>query len=236
MIATRRFMSVSKRGLSRLGVDVELRSRHRHLWLRQLGIRTVLDVGANNGQFAAQIRSTLPEAFIHAFEPLEDDYRRLQQRSARDRLFKAHNIALGDANQKVPFNQNQFSPSSSFLELGEVHRANYPFARRIEQVEVEMRRLDDVALELDLVQEILVKLDVQGFEDRVIRGGEAVLRKTRVVITEVSFQALYKGQPLFGDIHGQLSDLGFAQHGFLEQVRSTADDQVLSADAIYVRN
>jgi FkbM family methyltransferase len=235
LIAVRRFLSLVKRTLLRLGIEVELRSRHRHLWLQQLGISTVLDIGANTGQFAAQIRDTLPDAHIYSFDPVEENFRQLQRREARDLRFKAYKFALGDANQKLPFNQNRFSASSSFLDLGEMHKSNFPFAREVEQVEVEVRRLDDLAPELNLEPEILVKLDVQGFEDQVIRGGASVLRTARVVITEVSFQALYEGQPLFGDIHQQLTELGFSLRGFSEQIRSTADDQMLSADAVYVR-
>ena len=236
MIAVRLFLSLVKRGLLRLGIEVELRSRHRHLWLQRLGISTVIDIGANTGQFAAQIRDTLPDAFIYSFDPVEENFRRLQRREATDRRFKAYGVALGDVNQKLPINQNRFTASSSFLDLGELHRSNYPFAREVEAVDVEVRRLDDLAEELNLEPEILVKLDVQGFEDRVIRGGRSVLGTARVVITEVSFQPLYNGQPLFGAIHEQLTGLGFSLRGFSEQIRSTADDQVLSADAVYVRD
>jgi FkbM family methyltransferase len=220
----------------RLGIEVELRSPHRDLWLQRLGISTVLDIGANTGQFAAHIRDTLPAAFIYSFDPVEENFRRLQRREAGDRRFKAYGFALGDINQKLPFNQNRFTASSSFLDLSELHQSNYPFARDVERVEVEIRRLDDVAEDLNMKPEILVKLDVQGFEDRVIRGGESVLGLARVVITEVCFQPLYEGQPLFGAIHEQLTRLGFSLRGLSEQIHSTTDDQVLSADAIYIRD
>jgi hypothetical protein len=41
-------------------------------WMRNLNIRTVLDVGANIGQFADQIHTIVPEAAIYSFEPLPE--------------------------------------------------------------------------------------------------------------------------------------------------------------------
>ena len=63
-------------------------------WFQSLHIATVLDIGANTGQFSAMIRIVLPRAYIHAFEPLPDCYDRLKKRMAGDARFTAHNLAL----------------------------------------------------------------------------------------------------------------------------------------------
>ncbi len=83
--------------------------------------------------------------------------------------------------------------------------------------------------------ELLVKIDVQGFEGEVIRGGEAVLGRAKIVIVETTFVELYVGQPLFGTIHEQLSRLGFAFQGNLSQLWNPEDGRILQADSLYAR-
>jgi methyltransferase, FkbM family len=57
---------------------------------------------------------------------------------------------------------------------------------------IEVRRLSDVVRELNLRDPLLLKLDVQGFEDKVIAGGEDVVARAKIIIIEVSFQPLYE--------------------------------------------
>jgi FkbM family methyltransferase len=234
VIWTQSIRSALKRTAGRLGFQVERRGRRQHLWLKQVGIRTVPDVGANRGQFAAAIRTTLPGARIYAFEPLRDCFDELEKLASRDHQLTPINVALGDVNGPATFNRNRFTPSSSMLEVERLHDHSFPFTSQIGQVQVDVRRLDDLAGELSLTPQILVKLDVQGYEDRVISGGKEVLRQASVIIIEVSFRRLYAGQKLFDELHRQLAELGFGLHGFNEQIRSPIDDEVLSADAIYM--
>ena len=78
-----------------------------------------------------------------------------------------------------------------------------------------VKRLDDFIIENNiwLEKEILVKIDVQGVEDKVIRGGIETLKKAKIVITEVEFVELYEGQVLFDGIYEQLNKLGFKFKG-----------------------
>ncbi|MFN8465859.1 MAG: FkbM family methyltransferase [Caldilineaceae bacterium] len=53
---------------------------------------------------------------------------------------------------------------------------------------------------LNLEVPYMVKIDVQGFEDKVLLGGELTIRHASMLIIETSFQVLYEGQALFGDV------------------------------------
>lgn len=97
-------------------------------------------------------------------------------------------------------------------------------------------RLDDLVVAENLVDDVLLKLDVQGFEDRVLDGAERVLARSRIVLTEVSFDRLYEDQALFDDIYGRLRDAGFAFHGVLLQLFHPKDGRPLQADAIFQRD
>ena len=79
-----------------------------------------------------------------------------------------------------------------------------------------MRPLDEIGRELDFQENLFVKIDVQGYEGPVLRGGQATLRRAAVVLIETSFAPLYRGQLLFADVLGQMGALGFSfsrQHG-----------------------
>ncbi|HEX8336357.1 MAG TPA: FkbM family methyltransferase [Pyrinomonadaceae bacterium] len=202
-------------------------------WLKRLPVRTVLDIGANDGDFAAEIRELLPEARIYSFEPLPDAHAALVARMRGDGRFRAFNFALGAVDSRARINRSSFSPSSSLLPMLDLHTQAWPHTAGGAAEEVEVRRLD--AQQLDAEPELLVKMDVQGFEDKVIEGGRETLGRAAYVVTEVSFARLYEGQPLFEDIYRLLSGMGFAYRGSLWQLPDPRDGRPLQADAVFVR-
>jgi hypothetical protein len=97
-----------------------------------------------------------------------------------------------------------------------------------------LERLDEVAEGFEFPLPMLVKLDVQGFEDRVLSGGERTIKKAKAIITETSFVPLYEGQPLFDDIRRQLSEWGFLYAGSVGQLRSQTTGEVLQEDSLFL--
>src|SRR5215467_7715802 len=144
-------------------------------WLLNSGIRTVVDVGANTGQFARTIHEVLPEAHIYSFEPLSDCFVELQRVMGGIKTFQAFNTALDDRDGDAEFYRSSWSPSSSLLPMQELHKQNFPFTAGESKETVRVRRLDDCAEEVKIEEEILVKLDVQGAEDKVIEGGKELI-------------------------------------------------------------
>lgn len=204
-------------------------------WILDADIRTVLDIGAHIGDFSQHFRTLLPNATIYAFEPLPGAFAQLLMTMNGDGKFTAFQCALGDESDRVEMEKNEFAYSSSLLTMADRCRAEFPFTAKTKLVSVEVKRLDDFASEIDLKTNILIKIDVQGFEDRVLRGGEQTIAKASVVILEASFVELYKGQPLFAAIYNQMRGLGFAYAGNLGQLRSPANGMPLQQDAIFLR-
>ena len=202
-------------------------------WLKTLPVRTVLDIGANDGDFAAEIRDLLPESHIYSFEPLRDAHAALVTRMRGDARFRAFNFALGAEDSRARIHRSSFSPSSSLLPMLDLHTEAWPHTAGGAAEEIEVRRLD--SLQFDAEPELLVKIDVQGFEDKVIEGGRETLARAAYVVTEVSFARLYEGQPLFEDIYRLLSGMGFAYRGSLWQLADPRDGRPLQADAVFVR-
>lgn len=204
-------------------------------WLRQRDIKTVLDVGANSGQFVAMINTILPEAFIYSFEPLEHCFAALQKNTEKIVNIQCFRFALGQENSRIMMHANEFSGSSSILEMTELHKTAFPYTKNSTEESVEVRTLDSLLPQLRLRKNVLAKLDVQGYELNALRGAEEALSQIDILVVETSFYRLYENQPLFDDIYGYLCKKNFKYRGNLDQVMSATNGEVLQADAIFTR-
>jgi FkbM family methyltransferase len=243
--------SLLKRVLYGLGLEVRLRrnveAHARREWedkwcerwrpfVAHRPIRTILDIGANAGQFARLAHRLCPQARILSFEPLPDCFVELQRNLEVIPGARAFNVALGDHAGMVTMNRSAFTPCSSLLAGTADLGRDIPAAAAVSQVSVPLLRLDDILADAGVDDELLIKMDVQGFEPQVIRGGPAAFRRASIVATEVCFcRPLYQGQPLFDDLYGTLRGLGFAFMGNAEQQASLTDARVVEADAIFER-
>jgi len=223
-------------GLALRGQSVSTYMGLRQPWLQRQGFRTIVDIGANEGQFAHLARMAFPRAALHCFEPLPESFARLQGRLGNAERVTLHNLALADRSGTSSIIRNPYSPSSSLLEMAPSHVEAFPFTGGGEALPVSVSTLDTALAGERIEEPFLVKIDVQGAEDRVIAGGRSILGRARVVIVETSFEHLYKGQALFGDIHDTMRGLGFAYHGNLDQLSSPEDGRILQGDAIFVRS
>lgn len=236
------FTGALRKSFRVLGLDVrrvspfEIPEESRLLWLQRLGIRTVLDVGANVGQFAQQMHAVIPDAYIYSFEPLADCYAALVSGMKDVRNFKAFNIALGDENGETRIHRNRYAPASSLLSMDDLCKEAYPSTGEESVEAIRVRRLDDLASQLDGPDNLLVKIDVQGFEDRVIQGGRTTIARAKLLLVETSYMRLYKGQLLFDDIYEMLKHLGFTYRGSLEQYPSPIDGSPLQEDSVFMRS
>ena len=85
-----------------------------------------------------------------------------------------------------------------------------------------------------MAPQILVKLDVQGFEDRVIAGGETIFKMAAACIVEVCLDDLYEGQANFKQLLEMLDRLGFQYAGNLDKTYGK-DGHCIFLDAIFLR-
>jgi FkbM family methyltransferase len=204
-------------------------------WIKQVGIRTVIDIGAHTGEFSSAIRAILPGVRVYAFEPLPDCFAKLTAKFKKDGGYRAFQTALGAQDGKVEFRRSSFSKSSSVLPMATLHHAVFPWSASCSPVEIQLGTLDGYAGEMELTSKVLMKIDVQGYEDRVLKGSAQVLKQVDYVLVEVSFRSLYEGQAGFGEVYNFLLESGFSYAGNLEQWVSPLDDSVLQADALFVK-
>src|SRR5262249_27443527 len=129
---------------------------HKFDWLKNLNIQTVLDIGANTGQFASEIHQVLPQAMVYSFEPLKDCYEQLIDTMKSVGNFKAFDYALGNETSEVEMHRSKFSPSSSILPMGTLHKGAFPFTSEGTLERIRIKRLDDIADSLKLTDNLLV--------------------------------------------------------------------------------
>jgi len=231
-----------RRGFDRLGFHVQRREDVPQLnWLgvKSLPIDTILDIGACRGGFAAEtLQPAFPNAQIFSFEPSPTAFVALKQRAlASNGRIIAQNYALGDESGMLPFYETQDALySSSLLRTTDLCQELFPDVVRTEVREVPVRRLDDVfpALLPPPGDEILIKMDVQGFEDRVIKGGARTFKQARACLLEVQIAHLYEGQPSFLDLARLMEQAGLSYAGNLDQYYDSSR-RVLYFDAMFVR-
>ncbi len=234
-LLSRQINDPTLRTLRRRGMPIDCYDALSKKWLRDMNFRTVLDVGANVGQFAAGAHAILPDAAIYSFEPLPDCYAQLVKTMAGVGKFRAFNVGLGAARAEMQINRSPWSASSSFRKMAKLHIENYPRTEGHETATVPVETLDGIMGPMELAEPILLKMDVQGYEDQVLAGGKGIASRAAVIIVEVSFETLYEGQPLFDDIYRAITGMGLVYKGNLEQAPDQ-NGRLLYADAIFLRS
>lgn len=204
-------------------------------WLHDLNIATILDIGANAGQFALIINYLIPKAKIYSFEPILECFEKLKKTMVHIDSFRCFNLGIAEESGELLFEYNDFSASSSFLKMTSLAKQEFPKTKNTQQISVEVERLDFIAEDLDIVEPVLVKIDTQGYEDRVLNGGELTIKRSKVIIIETSFVKLYEGQPLFDDIYTKLRSWGFSYIGALEKMYSPINGKCLQEDSLFIK-
>lgn len=192
---------------------------------------TVVDVGANVGQFSRAALARWPAATVIAFEPLADAAVQLRQALEGFPRAEVHEVALGDEDGSVTFHPHDYTLSSSVLPVRDEVRGRRWAVER-PPIEVPLRRLDTVLGERRLASPVLVKLDVQGLELKVLAGATGVMDQVDAVVLEQSFERFYEGQPLFTESNRFLETSGWRLARPLDWRRE--DGRVVEIDCLYL--
>lgn len=184
--------------------------------------RSVIDVGAHQGQFALFARWLAPHARVVSFEPLARPAATFQRVLGGDERVQLVRAAVGDQHGKLKINVTADDDSSSALPITARQVETYGTGSRVvRQVEVSVTTLDRFFAEVP-EGPILLKLDIQGFELRALQGAERLIRSVDSVLIECSFEPFYEDQPLFGATHDWLGSRGFSLVG--GHLTTTTDD------------
>lgn len=205
--------------------------------LKEFSIDLVLDVGANEGQFASAVRSAGYAGDIVSFEPLSNAHSALQQANKGDAKWTVFSrCALGAQNGEVEINIAGNSMSSSLLPMLESHILAAPHAAYVGRESVPLLTLDSVAAEyVATCKNPFLKMDTQGFEWEVLDGAENVLPHIRGILLELSLIPLYEGQHLWQEMIGRLEKEGFSLWALQPAFVDPRNGRTLQVDGLFIR-
>lgn len=201
-------------------------------------VNLVLDVGANVGQFGQKnLRDAGYSGRIVSFEPTLEAWNKLVARSNNDQNWTvAPRTAIGNADGEIEIHISSNSQSSSILDMLATHSEAAPESRYIGSERVPLCRLDSVAtgyLAEDSV--VFLKIDTQGYEDRVLDGAKNLLTKVVGLQLELSLVPLYENQRLYDNLISQLKLSGFELWAVSPAFVDPKNGRLLQMDATFFR-
>lgn len=196
----------------------------------------IIDVGANQGQFSRAAREVFGQSVrIVGFEPLKNEYNILCRNFEGDSNAIFRNCAIGATTSTGEINVNSYSQSSSMMSLGKHHISAFPSAQVIGKEEIDVVRLDDAMHGIEWTKNSLLKIDVQGYELKVLEGAPLVLSQVNFVLVEVGLVPLYDEEPEFNEINNFLERAGFEFAKPLAKLRDDCSGIEIQMDALYKR-
>jgi FkbM family methyltransferase len=175
---------------------------------------TVLDIGARGGPdprwfpFAQSVK-------VVGVEADGDECARLNQ-SRFPVAVQYLEAALGRADgTEGVLHLTRQRGCSSLLEPNHEFLSQFPYgeAFAVERtVPLQLVSLDSLCARHGVTPDV-IKIDTQGYELEILRGGERAVASAFLIELEVEFNPLYKQQPLFGDLDAHLRSRGFALLG-----------------------
>ncbi|WP_394729424.1 FkbM family methyltransferase [Altererythrobacter sp. GH1-8] len=188
---------------------------------------TIIDVGANVGEWARSIGDIFPHASIHMIEaqPELSSALAVSAKHIGDRA--SYEIALLGAQTSAEVSFYRIGTGSSVME--EVTNLDK------EIVKLPMKRLDEIDLKIAKSGPTFLKLDVQGYELEVLKGAETILAGAEAVLMEISLLPYNRGAPLMPEIIAFMDNRGFVPYDICGQQRRVSDRALFQIDMIFVQ-
>lgn len=192
----------------------------------------VYDIGAAKGVVSSLLAKLPNVSEVHAFEPIPNMYSKLLNSMKPYPKVHCHNVALSDQtkNQEMYIASN--SDSSSLLQMGNLHKQEFSGIDIAQQILVNCVRLDDYVRDYQLPLPNVVKIDVQGYENKVLQGGEKTIKHADYCFLEMNFEPLYIGSAIFDDTYQLMKEMGFSLIGVTKPTIG-ASGSALQVDGLF---
>lgn len=175
--------------------------------MRAADIELLIDVGANQGQYAERMRAAGYDGDIVSFEPSAQAFWHLERSAQSDPRWVARRVAVGESPGTLILKLSANSVSSSLLDVTERH-----IAAESRSVVVGHEKVDVVRLDTQFGADgraTMVKVDTQGFEKQVLNGLGDLVGQVRLLQVELSLVELYKGQASYLEVLTDMESMGF---------------------------
>lgn len=206
-------------------------------FLKNNHITCVLDVGANIGQFAKELRSIGYQHKIISFEPTREAFLKLKKNASGDKNWIVMNCSLGDFDGEAEINISKNSVSSSLLDSLPQLTESAPDAVFVGKEKIEVKKLDSLYSSLGLNQErVFLKIDTQGYEEKVIDGSKNSLNQIVGVQIEMALVNTYQGSLSFEEMSKKLQQLNFNIFSIESGYYDKKTGALLEVDGVFKNN
>ncbi len=201
---------------------------------------TFVDIGAA-GEFNKRWEALRERLFLIGFEPNKEEFKKLMKNKSGENI-KYYNCCVDREASPVNYFVCRQKTTSSCL------KPNYEFLRRFPMSE-RFDLIEEVSLMAESLDGLLssekvdfIKIDTQGSELNILKGGAQILKDVCGLEVEIEFSPHYQDQPLFADVDSYLRELGFSLFDlrpcyWKRSVRqSKGRGQIIFADALYFRD
>jgi FkbM family methyltransferase len=205
--------------------------------IKKVKTDVLLDIGANTGQFASEIRQKGYGGKIISFEPLVNARKKLIENASKDANWSVHEqAAIGDHNGFIDINISKNSVSSSILPMLSSHSDAEGNSVYIGSERTPIITLDSVAdAYLNDSSNCFIKIDTQGYESQVLDGAINTLKKAKGILCELSLVPLYEGQHLWKEIIERFEKEGFVLWSLHKAFTDKRNGRTLQMDAVFLR-
>jgi FkbM family methyltransferase len=231
----------ARRAVQQVGLDVQPYPRSAPLYqvvslMNRRGVGCVIDVGANIGQYAGELRRLGFRNSILSLEPLREEFQVLEQRCAKDRSWTCQRLAVGAQPGVATINVAENSVSSSLAPMLSRHLEAAPQSRFVRTEQVRVTTIDELAAEHELeLATTFLKVDTQGFERHVLAGAAKSLQLLTGVQLELSLVPLYEDDLQLAAAIEMMEAIGLRLTGLLPGFTDPVTCETLQCDGVFLR-
>ena len=201
-------------------------------------INYVIDVGANEGQFALSLRRNNYKGDILSFEPTSKPFKKLVEISKNDERWDVMNLALGERKESRKINVFEASDLNSFHEASALGKNRFNKGmKKIETETIEIKTLDSILKKIDLKNKnIFLKMDTQGFDISVFRGSKKHMSKICGLMSEIPIQQIYKTTQSYHDILKEYEAEKFQISGIFPVSQNKKNNTAIEFDCVMLKS
>ena len=186
--------------------------------------KNILDIGANKGKWTLEIKKKVfPKAEYTLIEAI--DYEELDKLSVKHDNINYKNILLDEIEHFVTWYEKRNTGDSLFKE-------NTGYFDDCKEIKRSATTLDLIFNKNEVFE--LIKIDCQGAEIPILKGGNRLIQKSSVIILEVPFMGEYNiGAPNFYEHINYMENIGYRVFDIVELHR--VDNILIQIDIIFIK-
>lgn len=175
--------------------NFDIRTNGEEWYLRQLGkpageIKCVFDVGANVGDWLLLCQRYSPGATIHAFEIAPPTFDKLQKKTGHLPNVVLNPVGVSDRNDEIDvyYSETEDGLTTAFKEhLDDAYRMIGQNPLQPRSIRAKVIRGDDYAKQRGIQTIDVLKIDVEGMEESVLRGFQDMFSQHRIRLVQFEY-------------------------------------------------